>query len=642
MSECEAILKRLAGDDNEQLREAAFEAGEAPCPEAVPRLAELLKSRNLGVQEAADRALRHIGGSPVVLAVIPLLRSDEAPVRNLSMDILRQVADQDLENVIALLQDDDPDMRIFAADILGSTKSGMAVRPLCEAMLKDPEVNVRYQAAVSLGDLARPEAAQSLGRAMSDEEWVQYAAVEALAKVGDAGSVDALVKSLDHTSDLVRSMVIDALAEVGNVKAATKMLKRMGGASSAIRNKMVKAVVSILGGDALRLLSPDERENLRQYMLVALEDEAEDVQDAAVQGLGSVGGEVASQGILELAARLDPDRDTERIQHMLDALASIGLTEALKRGLRSEDPALALVAAAALARVEAPEVAQVFVAAFWECNQSLQRHMVGVLAERCGAEAKDFFFDVLDRHRDGTVLKAALAYVGRQRLDEAVGRLFVLLDHPYDDVKEAALEALVAIGGEEVEARFSDMAHSSEPISRLMAVYAMGKLDAGAHLEFLKAALEDESPDVRKIALEAVSTVCFDDDAAWLALVVPRLGDESRDVRLAVVEILGNCYGPSVEPYLLQALDDQDDWVRVRALEALGRNRVKAAVPRLVELLEHPNKLVAIKSIEALGAIGGQSAFRALLEITGSGDPELAEAAELAVESIGRESDEGE
>ncbi len=58
----------------------------------------------------------------------------------------------------------------------------MAVEPLCDALLKDPEVNVRYQAAVSLGDLANPAAARCLNKAMQDDEWVQYAVIEALAK----------------------------------------------------------------------------------------------------------------------------------------------------------------------------------------------------------------------------------------------------------------------------------------------------------------------------------------------------------------------------------------------------------------------------------------------------------------------------
>ena len=91
MTDCSKVLDELKSDDNEVVREAAFLAGELKCEDAVPQLADLLKSSHLGLQEAADHALRRIGGKGAVQAVVPLLRSDDAPVRNLSMDILREV-----------------------------------------------------------------------------------------------------------------------------------------------------------------------------------------------------------------------------------------------------------------------------------------------------------------------------------------------------------------------------------------------------------------------------------------------------------------------------------------------------------------------------------------------------------------------
>ena len=85
MVDCKDLCQRLDGSDTDVLRDAAYEAGETGCREAVPYLARLLCSQNLGVQEAADTALRKIGGKEVVAAVKPLLRSDEAPTRNASM-----------------------------------------------------------------------------------------------------------------------------------------------------------------------------------------------------------------------------------------------------------------------------------------------------------------------------------------------------------------------------------------------------------------------------------------------------------------------------------------------------------------------------------------------------------------------------
>ncbi|WP_207261013.1 HEAT repeat domain-containing protein [Desulfovibrio sp. Huiquan2017] len=640
MADCTDYLALLSSDNKEIVRESAFRAGEDNCVEAVPKLAELLKTNHLGIQEAVDSSLRKIGGRETVAAVIPLLRSDEAPVRNLAMDILREVGNQDMPSLIALTQDEDPDIRIFVADILGSTGSILAVHPLCEALLKDPEVNVRYQAAVSLGELGMEEATPCLNKAINDEEWVQYSVIEALTKIGHTSSVDALVKALDGASDLVASMIIDSLGEMGNVKAVTMLLRRIADAPTALRNKIVKAIVKILGGKSLTLLSDDERERFRRYLLVALQDEDEEIQDAAIQGLAYVGGEEASSGILKIAGRLDLDRDHDRLQSIIGFLAQIGLTEALKAGLLGEDQDVARVAVQVLSQI-APDtcsledcVCQVLMDAFWKATLPVQRQIVGVVATKGGEQAKDFFIKVLNEHEDGTVLKSAVYLLGEKlRLPKVADRIFLLMDHPYDDVKEAALEACIAIDGPAVQSRFQEMFHSAEPIKRLMATYALGKLGPMENLDILTQAVEDEVPDIRKVAIEALAG-SGGDEAIWRPLVLHRLADESKDVRLTVIEIMGRHYDEEMIPHLLHALGDEDDWVKIRAMDALGAHGTTEAAPLMIDMLNNSNRFVVMKAIEALGNIGGSAAFAALLEVTNSDEYELVSAAEEAISKI--------
>ena len=639
MRDCKEVLEHLKESDTEVSREAAYFAGELTCKEAVPSLVEFLKSSNLGVQEAADRALRKIGGRTSVQAVIPLLRSEDVPVRNLAMDILREIGGRDFSSLVDLLHDSDPDVRIFAADILGATKSMVAVAPLGKALLKDPEVNVRYQAAVSLGDLQRAEAAEWLTKALDDEEWVQFAVIEALSKIDDASSVGALTKALDHSSDLVGSMIVEALGKMGDVRAVAVLLKRLDSSHTALRNKIVKAVVSILGGRSLTLLPEDQWEKFGGYLLEALKDEDKEIQDAAISGLGFMGRGEASGPILDLAARMDPDREYGRLEQTVRALADIGLTGALEKGLRDGGPDVARVAVSALALIGGEAVERLLMEVFWSRERDLQREVIGALGGFAGPLAKDFFLEVLERHDDGTVLKEALSFLGRKlRLPEVGEKLFEFLDNPYDDVKEAALDACVAVNGPEMTARFKELYHSSDPVHRLMAVYALGKLGVRENLEELKPALEDEVPDIRKVAVEAFS-LC-QEPKRWLPIVVPRLGDENREVRLAVVELMGRCERDEVLPYLEQALGDGDDWVRVRAVEALGGRGVSGSVPTLVSMVDDQSKLVALKAVEALGNIGGGLAFNALLDVVNREDKELQSAAEEAIAKI--QSEHGE
>ncbi|WP_243311626.1 HEAT repeat domain-containing protein [Fundidesulfovibrio agrisoli] len=640
MGDHDELLRQLGSGDVELEREAAFAAGDKKVEEAVPHLARLVQSQNLGVQEAADRALRRIGGPVVVRAVAPLLRSDDPPARNIAMDVMREVGGQDFPTLVALLHDDDADMRIFASDILGSTDSLMAVDPLCEALLKDPEVNVRYQAAVSLGELGKSEAAKCLNKAMNDEEWVQFAVIEALAKIRDDSSVSALVGALSKSTDLVASMIVDALGEIGNVKAVAMLIKRLDESPAALRNKICKAVVKILGGKSLNLLSENDRTKFQEYLLAATSDEDQEIQDAAILGLGYVGGEKASGVVLGLAGSWDPDRDQDRIALAVNTLAGIGLTPALEEAILTGPQPQALVAVEAAEHIGGESVSGVLMGAFWERDRDVQRAIVTALLTMGGAEAVDFFLDVLERHEDGNVLKAALTFLGQKmREPRAADLLFGLLHHPYDDVKETALDACVALGGQEMVERFRVMAGSDDPLDRLMAIFALGRMDPEANLDTLKNALEDEIPDIRKIALEAVASMCST-DLDGLELLVSRLSDESREVRLAAVEQIGHCSLTEGNAYLIQALDDPDDWVRIRAMEALGMRMSADAVPKLVSLLDSPNKLLALRVIETLGEIGGKAAFRELLEILNSEDQELVEAAETAISRI--QSEHGE
>lgn len=85
------VLEALQSDDSEVIRSAAFTAGDMGMEEAIPLLCERIKSENIGVQEAAEYGLRKIRGAQAIDALLPLLRSDEAPVCNVAMDILREI-----------------------------------------------------------------------------------------------------------------------------------------------------------------------------------------------------------------------------------------------------------------------------------------------------------------------------------------------------------------------------------------------------------------------------------------------------------------------------------------------------------------------------------------------------------------------
>lgn len=634
------VLDRLSSDDPDEVRSAAFEAGDMGLESSVALLVRHIESRNLGVQEAAENSLRRIRGAGAVAAVAPLLRSEDAAVRNSAMDILREIGSDDIKVLHGLLHDADTDIRIFAADILGTSSSPLAVAMLCESLAGDPEVNVRYQVCISLGELGSVNAAPALSEALKDEEWVQFAAVEALAKIRADSCVDILINALQDCSELVASTIISALGEMGNVRAVPILLQRLDNASGPLRNKAVKAIVQILGAPSLGLFAPRELATFRTYLLVALTDEDEEIVEAALTGLSGLGDTEATQAVLKLVGRLDPMREHDLLLSALHCLTAIGYNEGLRGGLASGNEQVVRATVEVCGNIGCRRCAGLLVDAFDGLDRDMQRVAAHHLARIGDKSDVSFFMELLEHAEDSHIINESLHFLGVQANCVASAPLLLrCLDHPYDDVKETALEACLALRDPEVNAQLTGLAGSGEPLKRMMAVYAMGQISAHDHLELLKEALEDPVPDIRKVALEAIGSLCAEQPGMF-ELLMPRLSDENREVRLALVELAGQIVTPESTDLLVEALSDSDNWVRIRAMESLGRRRVAKVLPLLVQMLEDNELLVTLKIIEALGAIGGKTAFRSLLALTGHEDPDVQRAVAEAIAHIREEQGE--
>ncbi|MBO4299976.1 MAG: HEAT repeat domain-containing protein [Desulfovibrio sp.] len=628
------ILEALRSDDSSDVRDAAFSAGDLGLQEAVPMLCEHVKSTNIGVQEAAEYALRKIRGPLVVDALLPLLSSDDAPVRNVAMDILREIAPDSIESMQPYMQHEDPDLRIFVTDILGYCRTKQACQMLCRALLKDPEINVRYQAAVSLGTQAFPEAVGPLCQAMYDEEWVQFAVVEALAKIKDYSAVSALVKLLSQASPLVSSAIVDALGDLHDVKSIPLLFSSLENVKEALRHKIVKAIVQILGGRGLSLLAGKSKDRLRDYLLEALTDTDEDVLAATLQGLAAIGTPECGKPLMQMAADLDKERDTELYEATVQTIASIGYNDAVREALHSGDEKFLIPAMEAVHLMDDKHVVDDLKEIFWQVSPELQRMAIVDMARLGECADVPFFVTVMNDADDAEVLKSVLLFFGNQNSCTDVEDLvFAQLDHRYVDVQEMALEACINLHSANLNERFKERARSEDPMQRMMAVYALGRYSVTENLQEISTALEDEDPQTRQVAVQAFQNLGAQAEE-YLPQLLPRLTDESKEVRLAVVELLGQIVSPAVLPHILSALNDEDEWVRIRAIEALGTHKVVDAVPQLAEMFESSSPMVAQKIIEALGSIGGNMAFSVLLGMMDHEDPEIQHAAADAVAAI--------
>jgi quinoprotein glucose dehydrogenase len=122
------------------------------------------------------------------------------------------------EPLLALLKDNDAEVRAQAAKVLGDLRAPEAFGGLM-ALLNDPEPRPRFFAAIALGRLGRAEAFPgllNLARANNDV-YIRHAITMGLLGIGDA---DALLKAANDSSAKVRMAILLALRRMERAEVA--------------------------------------------------------------------------------------------------------------------------------------------------------------------------------------------------------------------------------------------------------------------------------------------------------------------------------------------------------------------------------------------------------------------------------------
>lgn len=163
-----------------------------------------------------------------------------------SIDGLR--GDLALEEVIARLDDPNPEVREEAAKALGRIGSEEAVDVLT-ARLEDTHSTIRIQAAQALGKIGHPKAIPALLDAINtSSEELQEACIQSLGKIGGDQSVKTLLKIFkNNLSDRIFTSGAEAAAAMGVFEAAWEIIPRM----HKTRNPVLRTQLAIALGNLL-------------------------------------------------------------------------------------------------------------------------------------------------------------------------------------------------------------------------------------------------------------------------------------------------------------------------------------------------------------------------------------------------------
>lgn len=172
------LLTALTSSQPDHRRQAAIKL--AQFADTGPYLLKALAIEEVrAVREAILSTLIKIGDADCVSALSDYLRSDEVSLRNEVFEALKARAELSIPVTQSLLKDEDPDVRIYAVNLLEEMQDPAVEQMLLDVLAEETHVNVCATAVNLLGEIGTPAcvpALQQLKSRFVDEPYICFAA----------------------------------------------------------------------------------------------------------------------------------------------------------------------------------------------------------------------------------------------------------------------------------------------------------------------------------------------------------------------------------------------------------------------------------------------------------------------------------
>jgi HEAT repeat protein len=181
----DGLIHQLDDLDPVARRWAARDLGMHPNASAG-LLVRLQRENEVSVREVILTALMRIADPAAIAGLVACLRSEDANLRNEAIEAMKSLPVEVAPIMRALLIDQDPDVRIFAINILESLRHPDVEAWLIEVIEREPMVNVCGTAVDLLSEVgshASHDALERLKARFAAEPYIQFAAALALQRI---------------------------------------------------------------------------------------------------------------------------------------------------------------------------------------------------------------------------------------------------------------------------------------------------------------------------------------------------------------------------------------------------------------------------------------------------------------------------
>lgn len=183
--DADGLLQQLSDADPRQRRLAARDLSAFPA--SARRLGEVLAAEtDVSVRDALFNSLSQIASEDAVQALLPLLRTDDAGLRNGAIEALATMPQAVAPCIDHLLQDADADVRIFAVNLLGELRHAEVPRWLLQVLQREPHVNVvaaALELMAEVGTAGDLPALRAVRARFEHDPFIQFAADIAISRI---------------------------------------------------------------------------------------------------------------------------------------------------------------------------------------------------------------------------------------------------------------------------------------------------------------------------------------------------------------------------------------------------------------------------------------------------------------------------
>lgn len=581
--------KHLKSDNTEIRRQAIEELRSTSDESDIPLLLEAMKDSSWRVRKTATEILKaQFETTQYIKGIIALLYiEDNAGARNSAIDLLVSLRRIVVPYLIDAFQTDNHDVRKFIIDVLGEISDKRSLSLMLNA-LKDEDENVKASAVEHLGKLKEPSVVDALMNILKgDDLWIAYPAADALGKIGDKRAIPPLVEALNNKT--LREPALRALATFADPDTLGFIIPLLKEGARSVKEEALRTINEFYkrGVSEETIVS-----RIREYL-------GADAFDILLKFAWSNKNDIRMSAILLLGLL----KDIKAVQPLLDMSAEEDFRDEIKRALVFIGRAM-------------PDH---LIRLIDNLNIVQRRFLTEVAVETKRSEFLGLFEKFLE-DEDGHVRAFAacgLAGIGDSGLVE---KILGLLNDPYEDVQEAAVDAAVKLKGSIKLKNLLQSLSSDDPRIRKNVTLILGKIDAKEAVKEVGFLVKDPDTGVRKAAVVSLSMITAADNLRYLKIA---LTDEISDIRVTAAYALGMNATKESTDALILLLSDQDESVRVAAIKALGSTADERALEPLVEALSDVNGFVVAAAIEALGRMVNVHARDAIMRMLSSDDDEI-------------------